>query len=187
MTFPAGTGPQKRLSCESSRLSPSTKKAPSGTRGGRQLIARAIRRWQERIVGAHVVVGVEDAGLALPRLVDEELLVPDRNDVARQTDDPLDEISLRVLRILEDEDISAADWAEREKTLERSSPVRREDELVDEQVVADEDGFLHRGRRHLEGLHEKRPDVEREDHRHAGDLEEIARGGVARRPRRLRR
>ena len=39
------------------------------------------------------------------------------------------------------------------------------DELVDEQVIADEEVVLHRTGRDLERLHDEGPDEQRQDHR----------------------
>ena len=95
-------------------------------------------------------------------------------------DRPLDEHVARVdvvSRLLEHDDVAAAHVAVREKPRERRQP-RREGELVDEQVVADEDRLLHRAGRDLVGLDDEGPDEEDED---AGDEQRLvpfARRGV---------
>ena len=55
---------------------------------------------------------------------------------------------------------------------------RREDELVDEQVVADEQVGLHRAGRDLEGLDDEGADEQRQDDRDDDRLEVLASGGL---------
>ena len=58
---------------------------------------------------------------------------------------------------------------------------RREHELVDQQVIADQQVVLHRAGRDLERLDDERPDEQRQDHRDADRLEVLARGRLAER------
>jgi hypothetical protein len=53
--------------------------------------------------------------------------------------------------------------------------VGREDELVHDQVVTDQDVLLHRCGRHLEGLEEERAREEGEDDRHEDRFRVLAR------------
>jgi hypothetical protein len=43
--------------------------------------------------------------------VDEDFLVPQLQRVAGQADDPLDEVALRLVGVLEDDDVAATDVA----------------------------------------------------------------------------
>jgi hypothetical protein len=107
--------------------------------------------------------------------------------IARQRHRPLDEVPLRVHRILEDEDVSAPYLAIGQEPRQEPAAVRGEDELVDEQTVAHEKGPLHGGRGDLEGLDQKGPDEQSEDDRDAGGLEEVRRKGPEIGPRRFYR
>src|SRR6266542_4681872 len=153
-----------------------------GRRGN--LIALAVRGRKKRIVGANEAVGMEHTRLALPGAIDEELLVPDRDHVSGQCHNALDEVALRAGGVLEHEDVAAANGPVGQQAIERSTRVRPEDELVDEDVVADEDRLLHRRGGHFESLNQERADVEREDDRDARGFEQLT---PARAPRKLRR
>ena len=83
----------------------------------------------------------------------------------RKHDLTLDEISARVLGILEDNDIAALRDAIGKDLVEEGIGVAREDELVDHQMVADEEVVLHRAGRNLERLDDKGADDQREDRR----------------------
>ena len=72
---------------------------------------------------------------------------------------------------LEDEDVAARGRPGTGGAGPAPARVRREDELVDDEVVADEDGVLHRRSRHDERLDEKRADEEGEDDGDEDDLD----------------
>jgi len=77
--------------------------------------------------------------------------------------------------ILEHHDVAAADVTDGQQRAARAG--RAEDELVDEEVIADEEVVLHRPRRDLEGLDDPRPHEEREDDRNDDRLEVLAERG----------
>ena len=82
--------------------------------------------------------------------VDDQLPVGQLDVVAGQRDDALDEVGLAVLGELEDGDLAALGHPE------------AVDQLVHEQVVADEQRGDHRPRGDLEGLDDERADDERQ-------------------------
>ena len=71
-------------------------------------------------------------------------------------DDPLDEVALLVLRVLEDDDVAALRVAEGGQAVVGERDLGPVEELVDQDVVADEQGVHHRARRDREGLHHER-------------------------------
>ena len=104
-----------------------------------------------------------------------DALVAHLDLLARQSDDPLDEVALRVFGILEDDDVPAVDLLHRQQRPLGAAGVRAEHELVDEQMIADEQVRLHRAGRNLEGLDDERPDEQREHDRNDERLEILAR------------
>src|SRR6266542_6090594 len=119
-----------------------------------------------RLVMPDARVRMERARLVLAPAVDEDGLVADFHRVRGKRHGPLDEIPPRVFRELEHDDIAAAYRAAGEKSFESRQRERREDELVHDDVVSDEDGLLHRGTRNDEGLQQKRAHEKGEHDRH---------------------
>src|SRR5262249_46854917 len=95
--------------------------------------------------------------------------------LARQSDDSLDEIAIGLDRIFENEHVASLDGTERQKRVFESRYWRRrEDELVHEQMVADEQVVLHRPGRDLERLDDEGADQKSQDHRRHHRLEVLA-------------
>ena len=139
------------------------------TRNGHRTVALAdVDRRHFRSLGA----GRQEMDVRfVERLtVDVDLLGSQLDGIAGQADDSLDEVTLRLVRILEDDNVTALDVTNRhDRAIEAGR--RPEYELVDEQVVADEQVVLHRSGGDLERLHHPRADEEREDHRNDDGFE----------------
>src|SRR6476619_1071245 len=106
--------------------------------------------------------------------VDVNLLELKLDGVSWQSDDPLDEIPLRIFGMLEYDDVSPTDrlnW--QHGALERRRGMT-DHELVDEQMIAHEKVRLHRAGGNLERLHDERADEERERRRNDERLEVLA-------------
>src|SRR5262249_49538249 len=84
------------------------------------------------------------------------------------------EVAVGLLGILEDDDVAAADGTDGEDGAPDRERRRPEDELVDQQVIADQQVVLHRAGRDLERLHDPSMDEQREDHRNDDRLEVLA-------------
>ena len=95
-----------------------------------------------------------------------DLLVLDVEVLAADRDDPLDEVARLVHRVLEDDDVAP---------LRSREPV---DELVDQDVVAHQEGRDHRAGGDLERLDDERPDEQREQHRDEDRLGVLAEDGL---------
>src|SRR5687767_1170372 len=107
--------------------------------------------------------------------IDVNALVPYLDLLARQSNDPLDEIPLRILRVLEHDHFAAGDFLHGKERPFDSARIRAEYELIDEQVIANQEVGLHRSGRNLEGLDDKGPDEERQHARDDERLEILAR------------
>ena len=113
------------------------------------------------------------------RLVDRlsvyvHLFIPQLDGLAGQSDDAFDEVALRLVRVLEHDDIAAVNRTDGQHRAADGQRRRAEDELVDEQMIADQEVVLHRPRRNLEGLHDPRAHKERQDHGDHDRLEVFA-------------
>ena len=97
------------------------------------------------------------------RPVDVDLLLAQLDRLTRQPDHALDEVALGLLRILEHDHVAAANGPERQNRLLDARGARAEDELVDEQMIADQEVVLHRSGRDLERLHDEGADEQRQD------------------------
>src|SRR5581483_4403845 len=103
--------------------------------------------------------------------VNVNLLVLQLDGLARQADHAFDEVAVRFLGILEHDHVEAFDVLHRQQRAFEAARCRAEDELVDEQVIADEQVFFHRSGGDLERLHDERADEQREDDRDDDRLE----------------
>ncbi len=102
--------------------------------------------------------------------VDVDLLGSQLDGIAGQADDSLDEVTLGLDRILEDDNVTPLDVTNgHDRAIEAGR--RPEYELVDEQVVADEQVVLHRSCGDLERLHHPGAHEERENHRNDDGFE----------------
>ena len=134
--------------------------------GNREQLARLPRllRYRRRVLQKI------DVGLIEPCAVDVHALVLQLDGFARQPDDALDEIALRILRILEHDHVLALDRLHREHRALGPGDGRAEHELVHQQMIADQQVLLHRPGRYLERLDDERADEERQ---HDGDNERL--------------
>jgi hypothetical protein len=87
----------------------------------------------------------------------------DLDDVARHADDALDEVLGRVLGIFEHDDVAVLRVGQGQDDLVGEGDMGAVEKLVDEQVVADEQGVEHGARGNLEGLDNEGPDDEGQD------------------------
>ena len=94
--------------------------------------------------------------------VDEQDLVDDLDLVTRKPDAPLDEISARILGVLEDHHVASSHGSVRQQGRFQSEERLPEDELVDQDVIPDQEILLHRPGGDLEGLHRKGAGEDRE-------------------------
>src|ERR1044071_2417861 len=132
------------------------------------------------LVVAHRAVARLDAVFGQEPAVDVDVAPFDLDGLARQADDALDEERL-VLddllggdglgRVLEDDDVAAADVALREEGEVRARP---EDELIDEEAVADVYRVLHRGRGDFGRLRDEGHEEHRHDQHDRARLEVLA-------------
>src|SRR4029453_10717207 len=117
-------------------------------------------------------------GLVHQKAIYVDALVADLDVLTRQSDDALDEVSLRVFGILEHDDVPALYLLHRQQRLLGAAGIRAEHEFVDEQMIADEQVRLHRAGRNFEGLDDERPDEQREHNRNDEGFEILARDGL---------
>ena len=82
-------------------------------------------------------------GLVERLAVNRYLLVAQFERLAGQADHAFDEIAARLLRVLEHDDVAAPRFAHRQQCSFERRHRRAENELVDEQVVADEEVVFH--------------------------------------------
>ena len=80
---------------------------------------------------------VHDVGLVEQRSVDEDMLIDDAHAVAGKADDTLHVVRVIVERKLEDDNVASPDRTIRKEFLIPGARTA-EDELVDQQMVADE-------------------------------------------------
>src|SRR4029078_485703 len=92
------------------------------------------------------------------------LLGPQLAGFARPCDDPVGGVASGLVRVLEHDHVAAPDVSDRQQGPFESARRRAEDELVDQEMVADQQVVLHRSGGNLERLHDPRPHEEREDH-----------------------
>ena len=97
--------------------------------------------------------------------VDVDLLGSELERLAGEPDDALDEVAVRLVRVLEDDDVATPDVAHGQQLACNRAGRRAEDELVHQQVIADEQVVLHRAGRDLERLDDPRTHEQCEDHR----------------------
>jgi hypothetical protein len=152
-----------------------------GGHGYRAIVAADVEIGEAAFPAARLVHREEevDVGLVEGRAVDQHLLVAQLQRVAGQPDDPLDEVAIRLLGVLEDDDVTPADRVDRQQRPFGRAEGRREDELVHQQVIADEQVVLHRAGGDLEGLDDEGADEQRQDDRHADRFEVFARRRLA--------
>jgi len=120
---------------------------------------------------------MDDIGFVEQLAVDEDLLVDDFQVIAGQTDDALHEMRMVLIRIFEDDDVAALEITVGKKFFVPMTTAT-EDKFVDEEMVADEEGFLHRRRRNLEGLDDEAGAEEGEDHGYEKRFKIFGKGGV---------
>ena len=162
-----GTGPQKRESSDSSRLSPIAKKWPALTASGPK---RSRRRRDGGAPVPYVVASRCTAyGSKSSTPVHAQGLRLGLDPVPRHRDGALDEIAAGIGRVPEDDHVPAREVAVREHAGPRT-PVRSVRELVHEHVVAREDRVLHRRARHVEDLEDEALERERERGGHEDGL-----------------
>ena len=95
----------------------------------------------------------------------EDLLIHKLQMVARQTDDTLHEMRMILVGIFENDDVAALEVAVRKKFFV-PMPAAAEDEFVDEEMITDKQGALHRRGRNLEGLDDETCTEEGENYGH---------------------
>ncbi|GBC78795.1 hypothetical protein HRbin09_00001 [bacterium HR09] len=117
-------------------------------------------------------------GVVFRLAVDVELFSADFHPIATHGHRPLDEVPLGILGELEDHHVSPLHVPVREQAVQRGVPVRRVNELVDEQMVANEQVVLHGPGGDLEGLHHKGAGKKRKGHRHQDGLVVLAKNPV---------
>src|SRR5213594_1041072 len=105
----------------------------------------------------HAGVGELRVGLDERLAVDQHLVAADLHALARRRDDALDEVALLVLRILEHDDVAPPRIAQRRQVKLGQRQLGAVEELVDQDVVADEQGLHHRAGWDGERLHDQRP------------------------------
>ena len=119
---------------------------------------------------------IEDrVAVVLANSVDVHMLVDEPHMISGNGDHALDEVLLGIHGIAKDDDVLPLDTVVGHQPVPQSrmSVVR----LVDQQVIADQQGLLHRLGRYLERLHNKRNHEDR-DHDGAGQrLERVQAGG----------
>src|SRR5713101_10117875 len=96
--------------------------------------------------------------------IDEYVSVDDLEMVSRQTDDPLHEMLVVGIRVLENNNVAALQLSIGQNFFVPSAR-SAEDELIYQQVVADQQSAFHRGRRDLESLNDKARPEQSQDHR----------------------
>ncbi len=117
-----------------------------------------------RVLDRACAVGELGVGLDELPAVHEHLAATDLDPVTGRPDDPLDEISLLVLRVLEHDDVAPVRVPEARHAPVGERQLGAEEELVHEDVIADEQRVHHRTRRDREGLdHEGTDDEGQED------------------------
>jgi hypothetical protein len=89
-------------------------------------------------------------------------------------DVPTDEFRCTTSALGQHDDVTALDRGFRQQLPLHAGAVRAEDELVHEQVVADEEVVLHRAGRDLERLDDERAHEQGEDHGDDDRLEVLA-------------
>ena len=111
------------------------------------------------LAGQDPRIDVDHVGLHLLHAVHVEGLVPDHHGLAAYRDAALDEVLADVLRIAEDDDVAGVRLPERGEAIvqelmaaDPEVDLRAVEHLVDEQVIADEKGVLHRAGWDLIGL-----------------------------------
>src|SRR5439155_870212 len=119
-------------------------------------------------------VGELRIGLDERSAVHVHLAAADLDPVAGRPDDPLDEVSPLVLRVLEHDDVAPVRAAEARHVPRGERHLRTEEEFVHEDVVADEQRVHHRAGRDREGLDHERPDDEGEEDRDPDRLHVLA-------------
>src|SRR5688500_11203681 len=117
-----------------------------------ELISGAIRLRQRRLIRVHLRILMENIGLIQRLPVNRDHLVADLDLVARHADDTLDEISIGLERVTEDDDVAPPDLTDRHHPRQRAETIGAVNELVDDDVVADLEVVFHRPRRDLECL-----------------------------------
>src|SRR6516164_10187838 len=85
--------------------------------------------------------------------------------VTRKSDDPLHKVLMIGVGIFENDDIATSQRAVWQKLL-IPGPRSSENELIYQQMVADQQGPLHRRGRDLKGLHDKAGSEEGKNHRY---------------------
>ena len=113
-------------------------------------------------------------GLVQLAAVDVDGLAAKLQRLAWQADDALDEVPVRLDGIFEHDDVTASDGADRQNRPFERRRRGTEDELVHQQVIANQQVLLHRSGRDLEGLHDEGADEQRKDHRDDDRLEVLA-------------
>ena len=114
----------------------------------------------QRIVAGRGIV--DDVRLVEQFSVDVDLLIDDFEVVAGEADDALHEVRMILIRKFEDDDVAALETAVGKKLVVPLAAAAK-DELVDEQVIADEQGAFHGLRRNFEGLNNETGAEEGED------------------------
>ena len=117
---------------------------------------RHIGRRGGEIVAVEIGVGggVEGVGLVDGLAVEDEPLVHEVDVVAGHADGALDVILLDIERVAEHDDVAAPHVAIRQQVA-GNRPRRRVDQLVHQQVIADQQRPHHGGARYDEGLHQR--------------------------------
>src|SRR5438093_1878991 len=128
-------------------------------------------------------IGVLGVRLLKGPAVDEDLVATDLHSLGRGRDDPFDEVALLVLRVLEHDDVAASRIANRGHAPVDERELWAVEELVDQDVVADEERVHHGAGGDGEGLHDERTDDERQQDRDRDRLGVLADDGL---PARLR-
>src|SRR4029079_9865503 len=92
----------------------------------------------------------DDVRLAHGGTVDDHLLIDEADVIARNTDHTLHEVLRWMHRVTEDDDVAAMDLGVGKNVSPESAAGVMD--LIDEQVIADQQGVLHRFRGDLERL-----------------------------------
>ena len=135
-------------------------------------IAAVSRRRGGQRARAHV-------GLVQGLAVHVGAVVLDLHRLAAHRDDALDEVSRLVVGVLEDDDVAPARLAEAGQMGIGEGDLRPVEELVDQDVVADQQGVHHGAGGDGEGLHHEGADDQRQQHRHHDGLAVLAGEGLA--------
>ena len=106
---------------------------------------------------------VDDIRLVQQFAIHVNVLIHDLDAIAWQTDDPLHKMLVFLIREFENDDVAALKRAIRQKFL-IPGPGAPKNELVDQQMVANEQGAFHGGGGNFEGLNDKRGAEQSQDH-----------------------